>query len=67
MSDTEELLRRIMRALETGLPGNAFVLLVAPFDAPEPERTLNYIGNTERPDMVAMLREAIALIEGDQS
>lgn len=42
---------------------NGFVLLVFPFDKPAGART-NYVGNTDRKEIVAALKEIVARFEG---
>ncbi len=69
MASTQEILRAMAKALDTALNGdahqkdNGFVLLVFPFDGPEGAR-VNYVSNADRRDMIAVLKEITARLEG---
>jgi hypothetical protein len=51
-----------IKAVEAILPGCAIALVVAPFGA-APGRRANYIGNGERSDIRALLKEVLARCE----
>lgn len=69
--DAHGPMNRLARNIDRGLNGKAkgtdrrfgFILLVAEFGKIEDGR-VNYISNGERSDMVAMLKEYLARIEG---
>lgn len=52
-----------IKAVEAILPGYAIALIVAPFGAALGRRA-NYIGNGERADIRAMMKEVLARWEG---
>lgn len=56
-------MRATMQALERVFPGCAIVLLVAPFDGPKDAR-VNYIGNADRTELLALMKEVVARFEG---
>ena len=58
LSDTEGKMQAVMDALVQVYPGCAICLMVAPFGA-APDRRVNYIGNANRADMMAMMEEVI--------
>lgn len=62
-TDPSALLQGSMRGLEGIFPGCAITLLIAPFEAP-PGARVNYVSNAKRPDMIAMLKEITARLEG---
>ncbi len=59
---TAVILRGLAKAIEHLLPDHAFVVLIAPFgnDAAD----ANYIANSPREDMIALMKEVIARLEG---
>lgn len=61
MSD-EQLLQRIAKALDEGLGGQGFCLLLFPLDS-EGGR-IAYVSNADRDDMLTAMREFIARHEG---
>lgn len=69
--DAYNSMNKLARDIDRGLNGKArgkdkrfgFILLVAEFGRIEDGR-VNYISNGERADMIAMLREYLARIEG---
>lgn len=64
-----EMMQRIAAAIDEGFNGTTgpkkvgFVLLTAEFGKIEGGR-VNYISNAERDDMIAMMKEYIARLEG---
>ncbi len=69
--DAHGPMNRLARQIDKGLNGKArgkdrrwgFVLLVAEFNKIEGGR-VNYISNGDRADMIAMLKEYLARVEG---
>jgi hypothetical protein len=52
-----------IKAVEAILPGHAIALVAAPFGA-APGRRANYVGNGDRADIRALLKEVLARWEG---
>lgn len=69
--DAHGPMNKLARDIDRGLSGRAkgkakrygFILLVAEFNKIEDGR-VNYVSNGERADMIAMLREYLARVEG---
>jgi hypothetical protein len=57
-----EMMNRLARALDEGLGGLGFCLLVFPRNTPDGR--VNYVSNANREDMIVALKEFIARQEG---
>jgi hypothetical protein len=60
---TTDMLQAIMSGLVKVLPDCSITLLVAPFGG-KPGQRVNYVSNSDRGDMIAMMREVLARFEG---
>lgn len=61
--NTEILLQEIAKSLDTILSGMGFTLLVFPFNNPG---ISNYVSNSNRSDMIKVLRETANRLEKNQ-
>lgn len=60
---SREVVNNVMKSLEEIFPDCALALIIAPFKSP-PGARANWASNANRQDMIALLKEMVAHLEG---